>query len=506
MEWHSKSMETVLQELDVGKETGLMQEEAVEIVVVGGRVRGVKTAIGAEYLADTVIVATGVYLNGRIIIGEYVKESGPSGMMNATRLTQNLIDIGLPVRRFKTGTPARVLKTSLDLEKMEMQSGEPDCSSFSFLSTDKLYDQIPCYLTYTNQETHRIIRENIHRSPLYNGSIQGVGPRYCPSIEDKVMRFKDKERHQIFIEPEGGDTLEMYVQGMSSSLPFDVQIAMYRSVVGMENVEIMRYAYAIEYDCIDPTAMEATLMARGISGLFLAGQVNGSSGYEEAAAQGLVAGINAGQYLRGEAPLILARDEAYIGVLIDDLVTKGTNEPYRIMTARAEYRLSLRQGNADLRLTEKGYKLGLASEERYAKMLTKRANIEAYLALLDKHSPPSEFKSLLERKGESYKETGMSYRDILKRNNVSALDFIESFPSFRDADLSALTEVEIIVKYEGYMKRQQALLRDVKQLEQKELPAEIEYNLIKGLRVEAQQKLDRIRPRTLGQASRISGV
>jgi tRNA uridine 5-carboxymethylaminomethyl modification enzyme len=320
------------------------------------------------------------------------------------------------------------------------------------------------------------------------------------------MRFKDKERHQIFIEPEGADTLEMYVQGMSSSLPFDVQIAMYRTLPGLENVQIMRYAYAIEYDCIDPTAMELSLMAKGIGGLFLAGQVNGSSGYEEAAAQGLIAGINAGQYMKGEAPLILKRDEAYIGVLIDDLVTKGTNEPYRIMTARAEHRLSLRQGNADLRLTEKGYALGLASEERYNQMLYKRENIDKCLKLLEKFSPPSEFKGLMDKKGESYRETGMSYKEILRRPNINHLDLMDSFELFKNANADALGEAEIIVKYEGYLKRQEALLKDVVQLESKELPNNIDYNDIKGLRIEARQKLNKIRPITLGQASRISGV
>ncbi|MGI6701948.1 MAG: tRNA uridine-5-carboxymethylaminomethyl(34) synthesis enzyme MnmG [Christensenellales bacterium] len=483
----------------------LKQEEASEIISEGGKVKGVKTVIGAKYYADTVIACTGVYLNSRIIIGDYVKESGPSGMLSATKLTKSLIKLGLPVTRFKTGTPARVHKSSLDFDEMEIQKGDDDIGSFSFMTDEKTVNLLPCYLTYTTEETHRIIRENIHRSPLYNGCIKGIGPRYCPSIEDKVMRFADKDRHQIFIEPEGYGTLEMYVQGMSSSLPFDVQQEMYRSVPGMRRVKIMRYAYAIEYDLIDPTVLNLSLMVKGIDGLFMAGQLNGSSGYEEAAAQGLIAGINAGQYLKGEKPLILGRDQAYIGVLIDDLVTKGTNEPYRMMTARAEHRLILRQTNADLRLTETGYKIGLASEERYQRMLNRKEKINTILELLDKISPPKEYHSLFEEKGEPLKPVGISYRDILKRPSVSARD-LTRFELFSDLDQDALGEAEITVKYEGYLKRQNKYLKEAMQLESKVLPEDIDYLSIDGLRIEARQKLDRIRPVTLGQAGRISGV
>lgn len=484
----------------------LMQGEAEDILLENNKVKGVKTTIGATYYADTVVVCSGVYLNSRIIIGEYSSDSGPSGFMRATKLTDSLIRMGLPVRRFKTGTPARVNGRSLDYSKMEIQEGDPNINTFSFLNDEKLFEQTPCYLTYTNLDTHKIIMDNIHRSPMYNGSIQGVGVRYCPSIEDKITRFKDKERHQIFIEPEGGDTLEMYVQGMSSSLPYDVQIKMYRSIAGLENVEIVRYAYAIEYDCIDPTILELTLKVKNIEGLYMAGQMNGSSGYEEAAAQGLIAGINAGQYLKGEEPLVLGREQAYIGVLIDDLVTKGTNEPYRMMTARAEHRLYLRQGNADLRLTEIGYKLGLASEERYNKMLAKKNNIEHIESLLDKVSSPKEYATLMEAKGENHKNTGMTYRDILKRSSITGKDLMENFELFKGLDSVAMEEAEINVKYDGYLKRQQSMLKDVVKLEGKKMPDDIDYNSIHGLRIEARQKLHKIRPLTLGQASRISGV
>lgn len=497
------SMKRTLEEQD---NLNIKQEEASEIIIENNKVKGVKTTVGSIYYAPTIIVATGVYLNAKIIIGDFVQDIGPSGFARATHLTNSLVSHGLPIRRFKTGTPARVLKSSLNLADMEIQDGDSSINTFSFMNDEKLYEQTPCYLTYTNENTHNIIKDNIHRSPLYNGSIAGVGPRYCPSIEDKVMRFHDKERHQIFIEPEGKDTLEMYVQGMSSSLPYDVQIQMYRSVKGMERVELLRYAYAIEYDCIDPTILDLSLMVKGIEGLFMAGQMNGSSGYEEAAAQGLIAGINSVLYLNNEKPLILGREQAYIGVLIDDLVTKGTNEPYRMMTARAEYRLNLRQGNADLRLTEIGHTLGLASEERFQKMLNKKKNIEEYEKLLDKVSPPKEFSTLFDSRGEKYKNTGMTYKDILKRTFIKAEDLIENFELFKGKDLIAMQELEINVKYEGYLKRQSAMLKNVMQLETKKMPEKIEYLEIKGLRIEARQKLDKIRPKTLGQASRISGV
>lgn len=484
----------------------LRQEEAVEILTEGDKVIGVRTALGAIYYANAIVVCTGVYLNARIIIGDYVKESGPSGMMGANQLTESLIKLGLPIVRFKTGTPARVLKSSLDFSKMEIQEGDSSLNTFSFLNEDKLIEQEPCYLTYTNAETHKIIKDNIDRSPIYNGCIQGVGPRYCPSIETKVMRFADKERHQIFIEPEGADTEEMYVQGMSSSLPYDVQVNMYRTIPGLENVKIMRYAYAIEYDCVDPTCLFPSLMTKKIKGLFMAGQVNGSSGYEEAAAQGLIAGINAGQHIKGEQPLILGRDQAYIGVLIDDLVTKGTNEPYRMMTARAEHRLYLRQGNADLRLTPIGYQLGLASQVRYDKMLNKKEEMQEWDKLLNKVATPKEFSKLFQEKGEGERNTGITYREILKRPGMSYKDLVKHFPLFANADDTIMQELEITVKYDGYLKKQSALLKDMMQLEGKELPEDIDYSSILGIRVEARQKLHQIRPRTLGQAGRISGV
>ena len=362
--------------LERAKNLRVLQSEVIALITENNTVIGVKTSFGKSYYSKAVILTTGVYLNSKIIIGDFSKSSGPSGFENAVHLTENLIALGIPVRRFKTGTPARVKKSSLDFSKMEIQNGEENIEPFSFMNDTCLTSQIPCYLTYTNHKTHEIIRANLHRSPLFNGGISGTGPRYCPSIEDKVVRFGDKDRHQIFIEPEGADTDEMYVQGMSSSLPFDVQEEMYKSVAGMENVEIMRYAYAIEYDCIDPTSLKLSLENKLINGLFTAGQINGSSGYEEAAAQGLIAGINAALYIDNKEPLIIGRDEGYIGVLIDDLITKGTNEPYRMMTARAEHRLYLRQENADLRLTEKGRAVGLVDDDRYEKFCARKNEIK----------------------------------------------------------------------------------------------------------------------------------
>ncbi len=483
----------------------LLEAEVNSIIVENGKVKGISCDFG-NYYSSTVVVATGVYLNARIIIGEITKESGPTGFMRATKLSQNLMDIGLPIRRFKTGTPARVLKSSINFDKMQVQEGESTINKFSFLSEGYLYNQDPCYLTYTNEITHNIIRANIHRSPLYSGDIKGIGPRYCPSIEDKVMRFSDKERHQIFIEPEGRNTDEMYIQGLSSSLPYDVQLDIYHSIAGLENAQIMRYAYAIEYDCIDPTILDKSLQVKHIKGLYMAGQLNGSSGYEEAAAQGLIAGINSVQYIRGEEPLVLGRDQAYIGVLIDDLVTKGTNEPYRMMTARAEFRLSLRQGNADKRLTKLGYELGLASTERYDLMLKRYELIASYTKLMDTVSKPKEFGELFTRRGENHKNTGMKYSDIIKRQNINAIDLKENFELFSDCDMDILNECIVDIVYEGYMKRQNNALRELQALENRKLPENIDYLKIAGLRLEAREKLNRIRPATLGQASRISGV
>lgn len=488
------------------KNITILQSEASEILTRGGIVTGVKTTLGSIYYAPTVIVATGVYLDSDIIIGEWRDYTGPSGFKRATHLTKSILSLDIPVRRFKTGTPARVDKNSLDLSKMTVQNGDDKIYPFSFMTDGYIENKCPCYLTYTNEKTHKIITDNIHRSPLYNGSIKSTGPRYCPSIEDKVMRFADKSRHQLFIEPESLLTNEMYVQGMSSSMPHDVQLLMYRSVEGMENVKIMRYAYAIEYDCIDSLSLLPTLSAKHIKGLYFAGQVNGSSGYEEAAAQGLMAGINAALYLEGREPFVLGRDEAYIGVLIDDLVTKGTNEPYRMMTARAEYRLDLRQENADVRLTPKGYGIGLVTEERYSRYLKRKNAIEDIESKLSRSISPKEYGALFTAKGENIPTNGLTYEDMLKRSNITAGDLTEYFDELSSLDKRAFDEVETRIKYKGYLDKQNANIKEFKKLEERLLPDDFDYLSLEGLRLEARQKLDKIRPRSLGQASRISGV
>ena len=444
-----------------------------------------------------------VYLNGKVIIGEYSKSSGPSGYAPATGLTQSLIDLGLPVRRFKTGTPARIYRDSIDFDEMEIQRGE-NTDRFSFMSPHSVFEEEPCYLTYTNSRTHQIILDNIHRSPLYNGSISGIGPRYCPSIEDKIMRFRDKERHQIFVEPEGLHSDEMYIQGMSSSLPHDVQEKMYRTLPGLTHCRFAKYAYAIEYDCIDPLSLYPTLESKVVKNLYLAGQLNGSSGYEEAAAQGLMAGLNASLRLDGKEPFVLGRDEAYIGVLIDDLVTKGTNEPYRMMTARAEHRIKLRQDNADMRLTAKGYALGLATEERMRRTEKKKAEIERVLGAADTVLPRDKAAELLERIGEPMPQKPPTFGDMARRPAVSGEDLKEFLP-FECSD-EALSAAVVELKYEGYLKKQESAINEQKRLESRELPADIDYFSIKALRLEARQKLDKVRPLNLGQASRISGV
>lgn len=485
----------------------LVQEEAISILTENGKISGVKTKLGSTYLARTVIVATGVYLDSDIIIGEHRRQEGPGGFARAHGLTQSLIDNGVTVRRFKTGTPARVHSDSIDYDFMTRQDGDNDIYAFSFMNDDYHTEGIPCYLTYTNERTHEIIRNNIHRSPLYNGSIKSIGPRYCPSIEDKVMRFADKTQHQIFIEPESLETKEMYIQGMSSSLPHDVQLEMYRSIKGLEHCHIMRYAYAIEYDCIDSTQLNSALMVKHISGLFMAGQINGSSGYEEAAAQGLMAGINAHCYLTDTMPLIIGRDEGYIGVLIDDLVTKGTNEPYRMMTARAEYRLNLRQENADLRLTEYGRAIGLVTDERYARLLSKKAVLSKYEKVILESVSPKLYADMFREYGETVADGGLTYRDMLKRNAITSDSLIKYFPDkFSLSDRRVLKEVEAITKYSGYLDKQNRSISEMKKLENRLIPEDIDYFAIKGLRLEARDKLNRIRPRSLGQASRISGV
>ncbi|NLO81985.1 MAG: tRNA uridine-5-carboxymethylaminomethyl(34) synthesis enzyme MnmG [Clostridiales bacterium] len=484
------------------------QGEVKEIKVRGNRVDGIVLTTGEYYKCRAVVLATGVYLKSRVIIGEFSINSGPSGLFPANYLSQCLKDLGFSLRRFKTGTPARVNKRSIDFTKMKEQPGDEIIIPFSFMNDSIIRKQVPCWLTYTNQHTHEIIRQNLHRSPLYSGMIEGVGARYCPSIEDKVVKFKDKESHQVFIEPEGLNTMEMYVQGMSTSMPVDVQIAMHRTVPGLENVEIMRPAYAIEYDCIDPTQLKLSLESKDIEGLFFAGQINGSSGYEEAAGQGIIAGINAVQYVRNNPPLILDRSQAYIGVLIDDLVTKGTNEPYRMMTSRAEYRLLLRQDNADIRLTEIGRKIGLVDNKRYDRYMKKKELIEKELERVKEIiiSPTEKILEFLERKGTTLIKSGITLYDLLKRPEIGYDDLKEIGLDNEVLGRQEREQVEIQIKYEGYIKKQIRQAEQFKKMENKIIPDDIEYDDIKGLRIEARQKLKEIKPRSLGQASRISGV
>jgi tRNA uridine 5-carboxymethylaminomethyl modification enzyme len=494
--------------LENQKNLYIRQGEAIKIEEENGKVKGVLTSKGEFYECKKVIVATGVYLKSKIIVGKYTEESGPSGFRGANHLTQSLIDLGFELRRFKTGTPNRVYIDSIDTSKLEVQYGDENIQSFSFLSKKQPKNKAVCYLAYTNEETHNIINENMHLAPMYTGDIDGIGPRYCPSIEDKVKRFADKARHQVFIEPEALSTKEAYVQGLSTSFPAYIQKRILKSMVGFEDVKIMRDAYAIEYDCINSLDLYATLEYKRVKGLYCAGQINGTTGYEEAAAQGLMAGINAALSLKGKEPLVLTRSDAYIGVLIDDLVTKGTNEPYRMMTSRAEYRLHLRQDNADLRLTKIGYEAGIVTKARYNKLIKKMAEIEAAKEDLKIVISPIDDRlvKLFKEKGEKMPQAGLTIENIIKRSNIDAIEVKTAFGVFEKISDGAINQINIKIKYDGYIKRQQEQIEQAKKQESIKLPKEIDYSQIKGLRLEARQKLNKIKPESLGQASRISGV
>lgn len=496
------------QTLERQKNLDLKQAEIVEVRAKDGHVSQVVTKLGAVYDVKAVVIATGTYLCGKIHIGEVNYEGGPDGMFAANKLSQSLKALGLDMMRFKTGTPSRVNKNSIDFSVLEEQPGDEHIIPFSFETQSPGENRAVCHIAYTNPETHKIIKDNLSRSPLYAGNIEGVGPRYCPSIEDKVVRFKDKERHQFFVEPMGLDTDEMYLQGLSSSLPEEVQLKFLRSIKGFEHLKVMRTAYAIEYDCINPLELQPTLETKKVSGLYGAGQFNGTSGYEEAAAQGLIAGINAALKIKDEEPLVLDRASSYIGTLIDDLVTKGTKEPYRMMTSRSEYRLVLRQDNADERLTPIGHKIGLISEERYQRFLEKQKLINEERARIEKVilAPSEELNKLLEEKGTAPIKTGVRLSDLLKRPQISYEDLAPFDTERQNLPYAVTEQVEISIKYEGYIKRELAQISEMRRLEKKTLPKDIDYNDIRGLRIEAREKLNKIRPVNIGQASRISGV
>ncbi len=484
----------------------LRQGEAISIEETADGCKTVLTAVGKSYTAKAVVFATGVYLKSRIIIGDYTKDVGPNGFANAQKLSDSLKALGIKLLRFKTGTPARINGRSIDYSKLEVQYGEENIQNFSFLTKNKPKNVAVCYLTYTNENTHSIIKSNLDKAPVFSGLIKGVGPRYCPSIETKIVRFADKERHQLFLEPESLSTNEVYIQGFSTSMPVDVQEQMVHSVAGLENAEIMRDSYAIEYDCIEPTQLLPTLELKGHKGLFFAGQINGTSGYEEAGAQGIIAGINASLYLDGKEQLVLKRSDGYIGVLIDDIVTKGTNEPYRMMTSRAEYRLFLRSDNADLRLTEIGRKVGLVNDERWQVFLDKKQKLNEIFELLSVKFKPQELEELFTENGESLPRESMSVKNILKRSNIDAFKLNEKFGLFKNFDYEIINEMNIMVKYEGYLKQQEEEIEKFKKNEKILIPENFDYRKYHGLRLEAIEKLETIKPLNIGQASRISGV
>ncbi|MGI6777188.1 MAG: tRNA uridine-5-carboxymethylaminomethyl(34) synthesis enzyme MnmG [Acetivibrionales bacterium] len=487
----------------------IKQAEVIEIISEDKKkVTGIKTHTGAIYKCKAVILTTGTFLKARIIIGDVSYSGGPDGLFPANKLSDSLKELGIELLRFKTGTPARINRRSIDFSKMEEQPGDERIVPFSFETEEMQKEQVSCWLTYTNEKTHKIINDNLHRSPLFGGMIEGIGARYCPSIEDKVVRFKDKQSHQVFVEPMGLGTQEMYLQGMSSSLPEDVQTEMIKTLPGLENVSIMRSGYAIEYDCINPNQLNLALEFKQIEGLYGAGQINGSSGYEEAAAQGLIAGINAAMKIKGKKPLILDRSQAYIGVLIDDLVTKGTNEPYRMMTSRAEYRLLLRQDNADLRLTPIGYEIGLISEERYKRFIDKKNKIEEEIKRLEKTTiaPTEKVNAFLQSRGSSPITTGIKLAELLRRPEITYENLKEVDESRPVLPYAVQEQVSVSIKYEGYIKRQMLQVEQFKKLEKRKLPEGLDYNEIKGMRLEARQKLNKIKPDSIGQASRISGV
>lgn len=504
-----KYQATMKHTMELQENLDIRQAEVVELLTNEDKTKitGVKTHTGAIFECSAIVLTTGTYLKGRIIIGDVNYSGGPDGIFPANKLSESMLDLGIELFRFKTGTPARLSRRSLDFDKMVEQPGDDLILPFSFETEEINKEQVSCWLTYTNLDTHKVIKDNLHRSPLYSGDIKGVGPRYCPSIEDKVVRFADKENHQVFVEPMGLDTEEMYLQGMSSSLPEDVQVAFMRTIPGLENVKVMRSAYAIEYDCINATQLKLSLEFKNIEGLFSAGQINGSSGYEEAAAQGLIAGINAARKVLEKEPLILDRSEAYIGVLIDDLVTKGTHEPYRMMTSRSEYRLLLRQDNADLRLTPIGYKFGLVTEERYNAFLDKKKMIEDEIIRLDKTIvPPSEdVLNYLDSRSSTRIKSGIRLTELLRRPEIS-YDSLAQITELPNLPRSVREQVEIAIKYEGYIKRQLMQVEQFKKLEGRRFPKGMDFNAIQGLRLEARQKLAKINPDSIGQASRITGV